>query len=88
MDGGIYVNCALDNMCFTGLIFTESKDLVFIGMRGVTQGIFSKPSRSVSTCSAREKAKRTEVIPELRLAKSYLLAHDFRVSQLPAEQQL
>lgn len=89
MDGGIDVNCALDYMSFIGLIFTVSKALVFIGMCGViTRNFFSKPSRSVSIFLAREKAKNTEVIPELRFARSYLLVHNFRVSEPPAEQQL
>lgn len=57
-------------------------------MCGVITRFFSKPSRSVSIFLAREKAKNTEVIPELSLAESYLLAHTFRVSQPPAEQQL
>lgn len=55
MDGGIYVNCALDNVPLVGLIFTVSKILVFIGMRGViTRNFFTAQQISKHFLSKRE----------------------------------
>lgn len=79
MDGGLYVNCATDNLSFIGLIFTVSKVPVFTGMCGViTRNFFQE----ISKCFvSKREGKEYQVIPEFRLSKSYLLAHNFRVSQ-------